>query len=394
MHTITILKNHKIYSLLFSLLFTLFLSGCNTESKQRDNQTTQPVQITYKPDTDSWWLHFTSNEAILCAINFSEANSMHFTNIQAMEMSAPVDNHDIQLQVSLEKRYRVRITTFNTQNSVTTSDEFHFTATQDSDKNLIEEEQILFIPITEFSSNEVLIWQNEPNITELDDSAATFSFDTTLATLSSTAYGKTANFGSSIRMSSAEPSLNHRMDLLALTPNTTYHHNTIVVDQQGEIYPPFIGSFKTLENDEESQPKQNNVALLSLGASIHAVSSNWNNGGNSSAFGANNTIDGDPSSEWSSNGDGNDAFIEIDLGQIYSISSIGFWTRKMTDSAKISQFEVFDVDDNSLGIFTLPDAKQRYIFDIPTGNHQFLRFEAVSSNGGNTGAKSIEIYSQ
>ena len=49
-------------------------------------------------------------------------------------------------------------------------------------------------------------------------------------------------------------------------------------------------------------------------------------------------IDGDLSSQWSSNGDGDKAWIEIDLGKEYPITTIGFLTRTMGTSAQIESF--------------------------------------------------------
>ena len=43
------------------------------------------------------------------------------------------------------------------------------------------------------------------------------------------------------------------------------------------------------------------------------VSSNYGNAANNSAYGADDVLDGDPRTEWSSNGDGNHAWIEIEL---------------------------------------------------------------------------------
>ena len=49
-------------------------------------------------------------------------------------------------------------------------------------------------------------------------------------------------------------------------------------------------------------------------------------------FAAENAVDGDLTTEWSSAGDGDEAFITIDLGRSNQITAIEFLTRSMTDA--------------------------------------------------------------
>src|SRR5581483_10002069 len=89
-----------------------------------------------------------------------------------------------------------------------------------------------------------------------------------------------------------------------------------------------------------NKPSGKNVALLTAGARVKGVSSNYGGGDNDSAFGANKAIDGDLTTQWSSNGEGDKAWVEIDLGQEYALSALGFRTRTMGTSAQIAQFRV------------------------------------------------------
>lgn len=133
------------------------------------------------------------------------------------------------------------------------------------------------------------------------------------------------------------------------------------------------------------------MALLSADAHVAGVSSNYGGGGNNSPWGANNAIDGDPSTEWSSDGDGDDAWIEIELAQEYEISTVGFWTRTMGATAQIERFRVQTGQGEVLGPFDLQGAAGMEFFSVQARTRR-LRFEVVSSSGGNTGAVEIAVY--
>ncbi|MCH8949912.1 MAG: discoidin domain-containing protein, partial [Chloroflexi bacterium] len=63
-------------------------------------------------------------------------------------------------------------------------------------------------------------------------------------------------------------------------------------------------------------------------------------GGNDSAFGAANALDGNPATEWSSASDGNAAWIDVELPSVTNVTSVGFWTRTMGDTAQVNTFQV------------------------------------------------------
>ena len=139
--------------------------------------------------------------------------------------------------------------------------------------------------------------------------------------------------------------------------------------------------------------KGENVAALENGAEVVGVSSNYGNGPNDSAFGANNAIDNDPSTEWSSDGDGDNAWIEIELPTEIHVTSIGFWTRTMGNSAQIFSFRVITDRGEVHGPFELAGAGSIYYFDTDLTAKR-LRFETVSTSGGNTGVVEIEVYGE
>ena len=134
-----------------------------------------------------------------------------------------------------------------------------------------------------------------------------------------------------------------------------------------------------------------NRALIARGARVVGVSSNFAGGGVDSAFGASNALDGDPSSEWSSDGDGNHAWIEIALPEKINITSIGVWSRTMGVSAEISTFRLVDELGGIAGPFTLYNATEIHHFNTNFKTRR-LRFEVIDSSGGNTGLIEIQIF--
>ena len=134
-----------------------------------------------------------------------------------------------------------------------------------------------------------------------------------------------------------------------------------------------------------------NLALLANGASVAGVSSNFGGGSNDSAFGAANALDGDPATEWSSAGDGDEAWIAVELPSVTHVTSVGFWTRTMGDSAQVISFQVTTGQGETYGPFSLDDATAIYRFDTQFTAKR-LRFELLETTGGNTGALEIEVY--
>jgi len=136
-----------------------------------------------------------------------------------------------------------------------------------------------------------------------------------------------------------------------------------------------------------------NLALLENGASVAGVSSNFGGGGNDSAFGAANALDGNPATEWSSASDGNAAWIDVELAAMTNVTSVGFWTRTMGDTAQVKSFQVTTGQGENYGPFTVDDATTIYRFETQF-TAQRLRFELLDTSGGNTGALEIEVYGE
>jgi hypothetical protein len=185
---------------------------------------------------------------------------------------------------------------------------------------------------------------------------------------------------------------NHHPLLGGLQPDTEYHLRLQGVGPDGTLYRSQDYTFRTGKAAPgQAKPAGTNLALLSNGAKVVGVSSNFGGGDNDSTYGANHAFDGDPGTQWSSNGDGNNAWVEVELAREEHISGIGFWTRTMGDTAQIKSFRVVGDSGDKYGPFTLDDAAQVRYFPVDFSAKR-LRFEVVESSGGNTGAVEIEVY--
>ena len=132
-----------------------------------------------------------------------------------------------------------------------------------------------------------------------------------------------------------------------------------------------------------------NLASTQAGAKVIGRSSVY--AGDEAGWGAGRAIDGDAATQWSSDGDGDDAWIQVQLAGKTHVTSVDFWSRTMGTSAEILSFRVVTDTGQTAGPFSLdgPGAVNRFDVDL-IGT--VLRFEAVESSGGNTGAVEIEAF--
>jgi len=243
-----------------------------------------------------------------------------------------------------------------------------------------------------------------PNVLENTGASVVIQFTTGLPTMCNVAYGADADYGSLATMGMMGGAVReHAITLTGLTPNTTYHYRINLTDEQARLYQSQDLTFTTgggdtsapgdrPEGENPSTALRVNVGSLAAGARVIGVSSNYGGGANDSAWGANNALDGQPGTAWSSNGDGDAAWIEIELAQTHDVSTIGFWTRTMSNgTAQIFRFTVTTDQGETFGPFDLPDADRVYAFPVEF-TARTLRFDAVETNTGNTGAVEIEVY--
>ena len=136
--------------------------------------------------------------------------------------------------------------------------------------------------------------------------------------------------------------------------------------------------------DPAVEPPAPNVAFL---AQVTGSSSEY-----SDAYAASNAIDGDLATEWSTAGDGDDAFIVLQFGDNMIVEGVGFRTREMTDGTSITLTFTVTVDGGkTYGPF---EAGPGLAVGLAEFSGYELRFDVESSTGGNTGAIEVEVYGE
>ncbi len=172
--------------------------------------------------------------------------------------------------------------------------------------------------------------------------------------------------------------MEHRVVLSGLEPGTEYQYRLQGVGADGRLYRSEVFTFRTPAAEESSLGPN-----LAIGTTVVGVSSEF-----SSGFAAENAFDGDIGTEWSSRGDGDEAFVEVDLGHEVAVSSVVFRTREMSDGTAITTLFSITVDGG--------DVFGPYAAGVDAVAVDFrgtvLRFDVVESTGGNTGAVEIEVY--
>ena len=207
--------------------------------------------------------------------------------------------------------------------------------------------------------------------------AAILAVDTTIDVACSVVYGTDESFGLIAVDSDMDGGAHaeHQPVLGGLEPDTAYLYRLQGTAPDGTIYVSEVMGFQT---PAAAVGPEN----LALGATVTGVSSEW-----SDAFAAQNAFDGDPTTEWSTRDDGDDAWVQIDLGSPQAIGDIIFRTRSMSDGSATTASYSVTADGVTYGPFPAEEPfgqlRDRGI------EAQVLRFDVDASTGGNTGA--IEI---
>ena len=233
-------------------------------------------------------------------------------------------------------------------------------------------------------------------IEEIGPYRAVIRFDTSRETKCHIEYGATAD---AMTKSATDPNMkpgsyvvHHNVPLEDLPPSSDFYFAAVATDQDGNVYRSEVDHFMTAPGvPVDTLP---DVALASAGTTIAAVSSNWSNESNGDAWGADHVIDGMMATEWSSNMDGNGAYVELDLGQPRDVSFIGFRSRKMDDGTSIvKQFQLVIDGQTTLGPYDTPDPDVRYVIPLPAPQTmRLVRMQATQTTGGNTGLKELQLF--
>ena len=236
---------------------------------------------------------------------------------------------------------------------------------------------------------------SQPIVTNITQTHATLSFVSSIPLACAVVYGKSSDYG----MIAVDQDMNggartdHNPLMSGLEADTEYHYRVQGSAADGTIYIGEEGTFRTPPAESSNEVNQ---ASLAAGAQVIAVSSNFGGASNEQTWGANSALDENPATAWSSNGDGNDVFIDVQLAEASQPHAVEVWSRSMSDgSAKISQFTLTTNTGQQLGPFTLPDTTQAYRFDVDISDTiQSLRLDVTESTGGNTGLMEFAIYTR
>ncbi len=210
---------------------------------------------------------------------------------------------------------------------------------------------------------------------------ATLAVETSIPVACSVVYGTSDSFGLIAVDNDMQGGAHqdHGPLLTGLTPDTEYQYRLQGSDAAGTLYRSEVMTFRTPAATDNGLG-----ANVAPAGSVVGFSSEF-----SDAFAADLAFDGDLGTEWSTNGDGDDAWVEIDLTADTTIAAAVFRTRQMTDGSAITDTFTMTVDGTVLGPF--PTGTEPVLLDTPVTGRS-VRFDAESTTGGNTGAVEIEIY--
>lgn len=177
----------------------------------------------------------------------------------------------------------------------------------------------------------------------------------------------------------------HHVLLVGLEPDTEYVYRMQGSAPDGSFYASEVYTFRTLPAAVDERAWRN-VATLDAGARVVEASSAFG-----AAFAPEHALDGAADTAWSSRGDGDDAFLTIELPEPVEFVGFGAWSRTMGTSAEIFSYEVVTETGAVFGPFELDAATRR--FDVEaSGVAQRFTFRVVSSSGGNTGLVEFAVF--
>jgi hypothetical protein len=208
---------------------------------------------------------------------------------------------------------------------------------------------------------------------------ATLRVTTTIDAVCAVTYGPTPALGmiATDQDMAGGAHRDHEVLLTGLEPDTEYVYRLQGVGADGRLYRSEPFRFRTPTAAEGALAGVD----VAVGASVVDVSSEF-----SAAFAAANAVDGNPATEWSTRGDGDDAFLVIDLGRAVDVVAVGFHTRSMADGSAVAETFTVTVDGaDTYGPFPVGRAAVTF-----TG--RIVRFDVHRSTGGNTGAAQVEVF--
>ena len=231
-----------------------------------------------------------------------------------------------------------------------------------------------------------------PTVTDLTASEGVLVFNSSVPLVCSVVYGETPEFG----MIATDADMgggahtDHHAVLVGLKPDTEYFYRVQGAGADGAVY---VGEVMTFRTPAQAAARaRENLASLAGGARVVGVSSNYGGAANDGSWGANSAIDGQRTTAWSTDGDGDAGFIEVELAREARLGEVEVWSRSMSDgTARILSFTLTTDGGEVLGPFELADTERAHSFpvDVTTGR---LRLDVVESSGGNVGLVEFGAY--
>ena len=232
---------------------------------------------------------------------------------------------------------------------------------------------------------------SEVQIVDITDTSARVSFFSTVPLACYLVYGPDEGFGFITNdPNMAAPAIVEHVPLLVdLEPDTEYVFRMQGFGEDGALYVSELYRFRTLPPQETAT---DNLLAAVNGATVIEVSSNFGNQPNDGRWGILNALDDNPATEWSSNGDGDDAYFVVRLDGTYRIESLEYRTRAMTDGTAITHAFTITIDSGEiLGPFDVAEGSERSTYEVDFESSS-LRFDVEASTGGNTGIIDMAAY--
>lgn len=235
------------------------------------------------------------------------------------------------------------------------------------------------------------VTESAPQVLDITDTSARLNFVGTIPLACTIVFGATPDFGRAAIDTDMNGGaiIEHNPLMLNLEPDTEYYYRVQGSAEDGTFYLSDVMTFRTAPASESTTQ---NLLAPENGAEVVGVSSNFGNQANDGTFGIFRAFDGNINTAWSSNGDGSDAWFEVELAQRSLLDRLEFWSRSMSDgSSRVFEFTITTEDGTTYGPFELPDTEQAYEFEVEIIAER-LRFDVVDSSGGNTGAIEVAVY--
>lgn len=228
-----------------------------------------------------------------------------------------------------------------------------------------------------------------------DPNRGIFHLTTTEAMICTIVWGETEAFGhfnNSLAMNGTGI-VQHDVFLPGAERGKTYFFRVQGSTADGNQYRSDTGTFTIPEIDNPTgdamaaDPMAVHGTNLALTSTVVDSSSEFGPG-----WEAANAIDGDDTTEWATKGDGDSGFLTIDLGSSQAVVGTEFITRRMLDGTAITDTYTISIDGGEpLGPFTAGTPAEPN-FNAAEFSGQVIRFDIVSSSGGNVGAIEVNVF--